>query len=254
VEVQEIQDLSGDSIFALAYGQSGVGKTHFIATLGELGRVLLVDVDKGALTVKYAPDLKKYHPNITIVSFDQFKDLDELYKLVQANDPAKWSAALSKSSGKTVEITEPFDWIAYDTWSEAQWFMHQELRRDKGILGVGLNFRKNLEIQHWGGLTDLNKLAVEAFRDCKVNQIFSMQEAITKDEISGQITGGPAIHGKLVQEFPAYFNVVVYMYNDVQGKYIATTKPKGRFPAKTRIGVGQDYINPTAKQIFTLPV
>ena len=130
--------------------------------------------------------------------------------------------------------------------------MQQELREKNELAGVGLNFRKNMQIQHWGALTDLNKLAVQALRDCKVNQIFTMQETMSKDELSGQVFGGPAIHGKMVQEMPAYFDVVVHTYTDLQGKYCATTKSKGRWPAKTRLGEGKDFINPKASQIFTV--
>ena len=178
------------------------------------------------------------------VSFDQFKDLDEAYKLVDANDPKKWSAKLG------VTIDQPFDWVIWDTWSEIQWYMQQQLRKEKDIAGSGLTFRKNMEIQHWGALTDLNKLSVQALRNCKVNQIFTMQETMMKDELSGMIFGGPAIHGKLVQEMPAYFDVVVHTYTDLQGKFCATTKSKGRWPGKTRLGEGADYVDPKAELIF----
>ena len=236
-----------DPVFALVYGASGTGKTHLIGTLGELGRVLVIDIDQGIKTLRNAPDLQKakWTDNITVVSFDQFKDLDEAYKLVYANDPKLWS----KKFG--VEITEPFDWVAWDTWSEIQWYMLEELRsKDNEMKGAGLNFRKNVQIQHWGMMTDLNKLAIEQLRKCKVNQVFTMQEKLDKDELSGQIYGGPAIHGKMVQEMPTYFDIVVHTTVDLSGGYCATNKAKGRWPGKTRLGVGQEYKNPTAKQLF----
>lgn len=241
-------DLSGqvqDPIFALVYGASGTGKTHLMGTLGELGTVLIIDIDKGSKTIRYAKDLQQYHKNITVVSFDAFGDLDTAYKLVKDNDPKKWSSKLK------MEVLKPFDWVVWDTWSEIQWYMHGKLRADKSLEGVGLTFRKNLEIQHWGMLTDLNKLSVEALRECKVNQVLTMQEVMMKDEISGVIYGGPAIHGKLVSEMPAYFDIVGHTYSDIMGKFCATTKSKGKWPAKTRISNGADFINPTAKQLFT---
>lgn len=233
-------------IFALVYGGSGTGKTHLMGTVGELGKVLVIDIDKGFKTIAFAKDLAKARDNITIVSFDSFKDLDQAYKLVKANEPDKWN----KFFGKEV-ISEPFDWVIWDTWSEIQWFMLQKLRENESIAGAGLDYRKNLQIQHWGMLTDLNKLSVEALRDCNVNQIFTMQETMTKDELSGQIIGGPAIHGKLVQEMPAYFDIVVRTFVDIQGRFVATTKPKGKWAAKTRIAENKEYVNPTAKDIFT---
>ena len=235
-----------NTVFALVYGGSGTGKTHLIGTLGELGTVLLIDIDKGFKTIAFSKDLEKARENITIVSFDSFKDLDQAYKLIKDNDPAKWN----KFFGQEV-CTKPFDWIVWDTWSEIQWHMMQKLREKENLSGIGLDYRKNIQIQHWGMVTDLNKLSVESLRECKVNQIFTMQETMTKDELSGQITGGPAIHGKLVQEMPAYFDIVVHTYVDIQGRFVASTKPKGKWPAKTRIAENAEYVNPRAKDIFT---
>ena len=247
MNIIDLKKPNTDPIFALVYGASGTGKTHLMGTVGELGRVLIIDIDQGIKTLRSAPDIveARYTDSITVVSFDSFRDLDEAYKLVDANDPKKWSLKLG------VEIDKPFDWIGWDTWSELQWTMMQELRsKDKELKGSGLNFRKNIQIQHWGMMTDLNKLAIESLRDCRVNQILTMQEKLDKDELSGTVYGGPAIHGKMVQEMPTYFDIVVHTYTDIQGNYCATTRSKGRWPAKTRLGVGAEYKNPKASQIF----
>lgn len=247
MQVIDLNDKVNLKVFALVYGASGTGKTHLMGTVGDLGRTLIIDIDQGIKTLKYSPDLQSSGAldNITVVSFDHFKDLNEAYKLIEANDPKLWSQKFG------VEFTQPFEWIIWDTWSAIQWYMLQEVRKNSDRLGGGkLDFRKNIEIQHWGMITDLNKLCIESFRDCKVNQIFTMQETLSKDELSGTVYGGPAIHGKMVQEMPAYFDVVVRTYTDISGNYWATTRSKGRWPAKTRFGVGEDYKNPTAKQIF----
>lgn len=235
-----------DPVFALVYGGSGTGKTHLMGTLGELGTVLIIDIDQGTKTITHAKDLQKYSDNITICDFTKFKDLDTAAKLVEANDPDKWN----KEFGTVGLIKKPFDWIVWDTWSEIQWYMMQELRDKNNLKGNGLNFRQNVQIQHWGMMTDLNKLAVQQLRTCKVNQVFTMQEAAQKDELTGAITGGPAIHGKLVQEFPGYFDVVIRTGTDLTGAFTATTQRKGLWPAKTRLGEGQVIKNPTAKQFF----
>lgn len=240
-----------ESVFALVYGASGTGKTHLIGTLAELGPVLVPDIDKGWKTLKYAPDLQKFKDNIYVCSFDQFKDLDTMYKLVSANDPDRWTKFFDPRGDKGIKITEPFLWIAPDTWSEIQWYMLEELRsKDPTMKGQGLNFRENIQIKHWGQMTDLNKLAIEAFRDCDVNILISMQEKMDKDELSGQIYGGPSIHGKMVQEMPTYFDIVIRTYTDPAGNFCATTKAKGRWPAKNRVSVPAEYKNPTMKQIL----
>jgi hypothetical protein len=232
----------------LVYGGSGTGKTHLIGTLGELGKVLVIDIDQGYKTIVNAPDItQQMKDNIIITTFDQFKDLDTAFKLIVKNDPKEWSKALK------TEIEHQFEWIVWDTWSEIQWSMMQQLRANEGLLtdrGVDIGFRKNVQIQHWGSLTDLNKLAIEQLKGQPINQIFTMQEKVDKNEITGEVVKGPAIHGKLTAEMPAYFDVVVHTYADMTGKFCATTLPKQKWPAKTRLGVGKDYINPTAKQIF----
>lgn len=246
MQIIDYKDRPLESVFALIYGDSGSGKTHLAATLGELGRVLIVDIDKGSRTIQCAEDLKQYHDNIVIADFALFKDLDNLYKLTSANTKESWTRAFN------VE-TEPFDWVVIDTWTELQWYMLQELRKREGLGGSALDFRKNIGIQHWGALTDLNKLSVEAFKGLKApNIVFIMQEAVVQDAATGMMIKGPAIHGKLVKEMPAYFEIVIHTYTDVQGKWHATTLPKAGWPAKTRLGAGQDLVAPLASQIFTI--
>lgn len=242
--MEQIDLLSEDNgkVFGLIYGNSGTGKTELVGTLGELGEVLIIDIDKGYKTLKYSERVKPFKNRLHVVSFDQFKDLDTAYKLAKANDPKKWK--------QSIGLEMKFDWIVFDTWSELQWVMMQKLRRDNDLDSSILDYRKNIQIQHWGMMTDLNKLAVESLRDCDVNIIFTMQETMSKDEISGQIFGGPAIHGKLVQEMPAYFDIVVHTSVDIQGNFVASTKPKGKWPAKSRIKTIAEYKNPYARDIF----
>lgn len=242
-----IVDKTKNAYFALLYGASGVGKTHFAATLGELGKVLIIDPDKGWQTIVNAPDLvsnKKIQDNVIVVSFDTFSDLDNALKLITANAPEKWSKAVGE------EITEPFDWIVWDTWSEVQWHLMQQLRKEQNLLGVGLTFRKNVGIQHWGMLTDLNKLAIESFKAVPINQLFLMQEKVDKDENTGTVIKGPAIHGKMIAEMPPYFDVVIHSSVSATGTYTATTLTKMGWPAKTRVGVGKEVTNPKASDFF----
>lgn len=238
----DLMQEGSEKIFALIYGGSGTGKTELVGTLGELGKVLIIDIDKGYKTLKFSKRVEPFKSNLYVVSFDEFKDLNTAYSLAAANDPKKWKAAIG--------IEEKFDWIVFDTWSELQWSMMQKLRKDNGLSGSGLDYRKGIQIQHWGMITDLNKLAVESLRDCDVNIVFTMQETMSKDEISGQVFGGPAIHGKMVNEMPAYFDIVVHTTVDLQGNFVASTKPKGKWPAKSRIKTIAEYKNPYARDIF----
>ena len=83
-----------------------------------------------------------------------------------------------------------------------------------------------------------------------VEKIVEQKDATKEDENTKMITYGPSIHGKLVAEFPGYFDDVLFAYVDISGKYHITTKPKGRWPAKTRLGAGKDQENPYARDFF----
>ena len=248
--------------FALGYGGSGTGKTHLAGTLGDIGYTLIIDADKGYKTLvkPNVPGItQKMRDNLVICSIDQFKDLDTAYQLIHDNDPDKWSRALSTKDRK-VTIEKPFDWAVWDTWSEMQWHMMQQLRKNENLLspnmGKSLDFRKNVGIQHWGMLTDLNKLAIEQLRDVTysgtINQLFLMQEKIDKNEELGTVEKGPSIHGKMMNEMPTYFDIVFHTSTDPVGNFLACTKRKAGWPAKTRLGEGQEYKNPTAKEVLGL--
>ena len=68
-----------DKIFALVYGGSGTGKTHLTGTLGELGRVLVIDIDQGYKTIVNAPDITpKMKDNITIILTTHYMEEAEI--------------------------------------------------------------------------------------------------------------------------------------------------------------------------------
>ena len=109
MQIIDMQKDVNEKIFALVYGGSGTGKTHLMGTLGELGRVLVIDIDKGYKTIVNAPDItKQMKDNIVVSTFDQFGDLDKAFKLIVKNDPKEWSKVL----GATIE--HPFDWIVWE--------------------------------------------------------------------------------------------------------------------------------------------
>lgn len=233
---------SNNKLFALVYGMSGTGKTHLAATyclLHPEDPVLLIDVDQGSATL-LASDLKDVK-NLFAVSFDTFKDLNSAFNLCQKNTVEDWCKEIPELTGL---LKKPFRCIIWDTWSELQWEMSKELRRKSGLTGKGLDYRENIQIQHWGQMTDLNKLAAASFKDLPIDSIFIMQSQVTEDSITHQVIKGPAIHGKLVTEFPALFTTVIYTYNNPKGEFCATTLPKLGWPAKVRGKAGKDVVNP----------
>lgn len=235
-------------LFGLIYGMSGTGKTHLAATYCRLypnDPVLLIDVDQGSATLK-AKDLADIN-NLFVVSFDDFKDLNDAYELCATNTVEKWCEAIPELKGL---LTKPFKCIIWDTWSEMQWEMSAELRSKNKLMGKGLTFRDNIQLQHWGQLTDLNKLSVAAFKELPIDCLFLMQAEIKEDAVTGQIIKGPAIHGKLVTELPAMFTTVIYTYTNPRGTWCATTLPKLGWIAKVRGLEGKDIELPTMEKLL----
>lgn len=230
-----------DNLSILIYGASGTGKTNIVATAAELGKVLVADLDKGTVTFT-RPHLSKYLSKIQVVEIE-FPDVDKLYKAALVNTVESWRRI-------GIETDQPFKTLVFDTYSEAQWLFQKEIRRTANKLGNGLAYRKNMEIQEWGSLTDFNKLVLTSFREVPMTVVFTMHEVLDKDEVSGAIYGGPAIHGKLVTEIPKYFDIVARTFVDLQGKYSVTTKAANKWTAKTRVGEGRIIPNPTFKDLL----
>jgi hypothetical protein len=245
------EDLSG--LRVLVYGAPGCGKTDLTASCGEYGYTLAIDIDNGFETFK-RKHLAKYMPNIVPYRIEGMDDLDAIYQIAIQNDPGRWEVFFNdpkRNRGQkgTNKIREPFKIIAWDTWSEMQWEMGEKLRVEKLVStaeeAAHLKYRKNIEIQHWGMLTDINKLALHAFMDLKVVTFCTMHEVMEKDETTGAIYGGPAIHGKMVHEIGKYFGVMGHMYVDLQGKHVVATKTVQRWQAKSRLGDGEIISDPT---------
>lgn len=235
-------------LFGLIYGMSGSGKTHLAATYclwHPEKNVLLIDADQGSETLK-AKEFEKID-NLFVVSFDAFQDLDSCFQLCEKNTVDEWIKAIPDLEGK---LTKPFGCIIWDTWTEVQWTLSAELRKKNKILGSGLLYRDNLQLQHWGQLTDLNKLAVSSFKELPIDCLFLMQAEVKEDATTNSLVKGPAIHGKLVTELPAMFTTVIYTYNTPTGGWKATTLPKLGWPAKVRGKAGKDLENPTLKDLL----
>ena len=238
---------SDNKLFGLIYGMSGSGKTHLAATYCRMypnEPVLLIDVDQGSNTLM-AKDLQDID-NLIVVSFDKFSDLDKAFELCKKNDVKEWVKEIPEFNDI---LDKPFKCIIWDTWSELQWVMSSELRSKSGLSGHGLNYRNNIQLQHWGQMTDLNKLAVSEFKKLPIDCLFLMQAEVSKDAITEQAIKGPAIHGKLTTELPAMFTTVIYTYNNPKGEFCATTLPKLGWPAKVRGKEGKDIVNPTIKDL-----
>jgi hypothetical protein len=243
---------SKDNMNILLYGSPGVGKTRFIASVSSKLYTLLLDVDDGHRTIRYLP--QEMSSNVVVVRMTDFTDLDMLYKLTKKNDPAEWTAYLNKNnSGKPIKIDKPFEAIAIDTMSEMQFEMIEEIRPggDSTVAFGDMKKLQGLQIQDWGKVIDLVRLAIRAFKDLPITFVATFHEMIIKDDLAGGIYGLPSLKGKdLPSEIGKYFDVVGHMTMTQDGKYALATKGHAKWQAKSRIPCDAIIIDPSYEKLI----
>jgi len=245
-----LDDLSDVHLNILVYGEPGVGKTHFLGSVGECLYTLAVDVDNGFKTLRKVP--KAWRDNLYPIRLTDFSDIDKLYKLCLKNDPDRWArefnGGLKPGDEGYVPVREPFQAVAIDTWSELNWVVKEAKRKQLGKDGGGsLGWRDNIQIQDWGNILDLHQLALEAFRDLDMTFLCCMHEQVVQDEKTKIIRGMPSLNGKLAAELGKYFDVVGHMSVTPQGKYVMNTRATARYQAKSRIAIDRAIQDPTFK-------
>lgn len=237
----------------LPYGEPGCGKTRFLGSVGERLYTLGIDVDNGFKTLLQIP--KAWRENIFPIRLTAFEDIDWLYKLICKNDPEEMTRALNAGLAEDDphfrRVLKPFEAIGFDTWSEVNWSVKEERRKDIKKQGDGsLKFRPNIEIQDWGMIIDLNQVCIQAFREVPITFICCMHEMFFEDKKGGRTSGTPSINGKFAAEIGKHFDIVGHMHVNIMGKYVMDTQAKQKYQAKSRILLDKEIIEPTYAKII----
>ncbi len=200
----------------LIYGHSGMGKTVLVGSaceVEELGKILIIDVEGGTLSLKYAfPNAT----NLQIVRVKSFRQIEEVYVALR---------------DKKID----FDTVVLDSITECQKFgmyeimrraLEQDSERDPDLPGIG----------EWGKNTEQIRRLVRAFRDLPQNCIFTALEKTETDK-RGRRTTLPSLSTKLAGEVAAFIDIVVRLYiKEVEGeeKRLLLCRPTEEFVAKDR--------------------
>lgn len=237
----------------LPYGEPGCGKTRFLGSVGEVLYTLGVDVDNGFQTLIQIP--KPWRDNIYPIRLTEFKDIDMLYKLLGRNDPEEmtrvFNAGLAEDDARYKVVKKPFDAVGFDTWSEVNWTIKEQKRKDIKKGGDGsLVFRPNIEIQDWGNIIDLNQVCIQAFRELPITFICCMHEMFFEDKKGGRTSGTPSINGKFAAEIGKHFDIVGHMHMNLMGQYVMDTQAKQKYQAKSRLALDKEIVFPTYKKII----
>lgn len=214
----EVMDEESDSEtqrIILFYGPSGVGKTYLSAQFVE-PLILSFDPGKkgGALSAQ------KFRPKqLKVESYEQLKGL---------------LPVLEEHAGKE------FKTLVIDSASYLSRLVMNEL-----LMKIGKEIPR---FEEWNLLVErMRKLAL-AFTDMDCHVIFTAVDTIQKNELTGELYGGPDLPGKLSKELPQYCDVVARLivgseFRTVGGKakrvpsYTYTVVGDSTYIAKDRTGL-----------------
>lgn len=196
----------------LLYGDAGSGKTVLAARFPE---PLILSCDPGSLggcmsAVKFKPKF------LRIESYIQFLNL---------------IPALREQAGKE------FKTVVMDSMSYFQRLVMKPI-----IEAVG---REKPRFDEWSLCIERMRSTINVVADINANIVFTATTNLSKDEVTGQIFGGPDLPGKLQKELPQACDVVLRLFaqsgysttgqRTVRYKYISV--PDGVFPARDRTRV-----------------
>jgi hypothetical protein len=222
----------------LVYGDSGIGKTTLLGSADDaplLRPMLLIDVEGGT------ESLRLRYPDTDIVRVESWPQMQEVYNELHR----------AKHKYRTVGV---------DSLTEIQklnmyWIM-QELLKNNEATRVDPDVPS---MREWGKNLEQMRKFVRAFRDLKMNTIFTALAKEDKDGQSGAIKLRPNLSGKLAQEIPAFLDVVGYYYSKEvveEGETLSIrcllTQATERHIAKDRTGrLPMVLKKPTMKELTT---
>lgn len=223
----QLADLKSEgNLKLLLYGDSGAGKTTFIA--GMPGPSHIADFDGKVLSA--AEYLR--HNNA-----DQLKNVS--YENYSAHAGTRMAADQFNFDMGQANKAKPFPYktIALDsltTFSDAS--MQYLIKANPGVIkristqGVQLPV-----LQDYGMARIWFKAVIGALLALPCNVVVTAHIQVEKDEATGQILRTPMMTGKLAQELPIYFGEVWRAYRDDKGEHWAQTQTDSRYKCRSQI-------------------
>ena len=245
------------TIKLFVYGDPGSGKTTLCGSacyLPEAAEVLLLNTGGNPQSLR----LNTHQP--TIIDIETLKDLNLIYDWLEKGQPGThpFIAAAAKAG---IAVAARYNTVCFDTLTDLQRIIVEEKVGNTGKRpGDDI---KRAEIQHWGDVLSATGLIVRKFYKLPLNVIFTAQEKVDKDELTGVLSYQPGLWGQSRSEAPAYSLLTgrmmrmnrapLKMRNELGGEAhtVVAFDAVGQFLAKDQYGTLPGVMpNPTFAKIF----
>jgi hypothetical protein len=217
----------------LLYGEPGSGKTSNLATMANMGRMFLLDVEAGA-KARALRRLGINTRNITPVPIARYRDLDDFHWWLKAE--------LDSDPGFCVGF-------GIDSISEIHDMLITEqtgVRHAKAVrkAGAGMEVEDDefaVELNERGVVTEQLRRLSRRFRDLPCHTVWT---ALVKSDIDQSGSGGkvlrPALPPKFCNNLAGYVDVVGYCTRaegvDDESGYLGVFRETGMYRGKDRLG------------------
>lgn len=205
---------------SISIGTSRVGKTHFIGTIADCGKLFILDTEDGLRTIE-----------------------DKKFDYVTANT---WQEAMNVLNWYMEEGYKKYTHFALDSLNRLQVYLIDAVVRDSGSVVKDKNNNPvkdsnqgQMTMNKWGIVTAQTKKIVDLLtKVCPSSVHMNVTAMESKDEVTGITKLYPALSGAFKHEALGYFDSILYHRAAIDSgvqKFWIQLGADGRIDAGTRL-------------------
>lgn len=223
--IQNLKKESQGPIKALIYGESGSGKTSSLGTL--IGRTLVISSEKGTKVLE-GKDIDCIDISLSDTKLDEYGQPATLRTAAERISKFKavfnWLIAGPKdAAGKPIQYVN----VCLDSLTEIGDLYVEDLNQK-------FPDRKD-SFPMWGEYSKMMKSTVRNFRDLPFNVFITVLAKVDKNEVGKRYMAFD-IPGSISDKLPQFFDEVLYIHVDAEGKRSIITQKTDTLLCKDRSG------------------